>query len=140
MSTPALRTQSAFDAGTHQYGLEVVGESHYQPNLRRALNSAQRGSDGEWITQVIIHRERNNPHDENAVQVTSLDGRCLGYLSRERAVGYKRVLKTCGEAGLTVGCRARFAGGEGDKPSIGIWLDLAFPGRLAAMLKENKQP
>lgn len=34
-------------------------------------------------SRVILYRERNNPHDPGAVQVTTLGGRDIGYIPKE---------------------------------------------------------
>ncbi len=123
--------------GTGKFGLEVVGESHYQETLRQAQRRARRTPTG-LVIDVVMRPEPTNPYDAAAVRVMSADGAgLLGYLSRERANQYKQVLIQCEEASLEVTCAAVLRGGAGDEPSIGIWLDLAFPARLKSLLKER---
>jgi hypothetical protein len=90
------------------------------------------------VIDVVMRPEPDNPYDADAVRVMSADGDGLfGYLSRDRAKQYKRVLTRCEEAKLTVTCAAVLRGGVGDAPNLGIWLDLAFPARLRVLLKDR---
>lgn len=133
-SAIAEPSRASLQGGAGKFGLEVVGESHYQGALRQAQRRARRMPAG-LVTGVVVRAEPDNPCDADAVCVMSADGDALlGYLSRERAKQYKRVLAQCEEAGLAVRCAAVLRGGEGDKPNIGIWLDLAFPAQLRSLL------
>ena len=106
--------------------LSVVGESHYQPALKAAVGGrAARGiADAVPVTAVLIP-EPGNRHDRNAVRV-DVGGRTVGYLAREDAVRYQRVLR-----GLepTHGWCPGFVS-SGDLGLFGIWLHLAAPERV----------
>lgn len=130
-------SRARLPGGTGRFGLEVVGESFYLPALRQVRGKARRTPEGP-VVDVVLRPEPDNLTDANAVRVMSADGNALlGYLSRERAKQYARVLAQCEEASLVVTCAAVMRGGVEDKPNIGIWLDLAFPARLKSLLKDR---
>lgn len=107
------------------FPLEIVGESNYQPALKRAR--AQ--SDGHSrIVNVSVVREADNPYDGNAVKVVNANGDTIGYLARPEAARYAPVMDRKGMA--EIACRALLLGGTRDKPSIGAWLNLPEPERL----------
>ncbi len=68
-------------------GLEVVGESNYQDNLRQAV-----GGDADSRVRVdvvaVLAAETDNPYDSNAVSVW-VNGLRVGYLSRADAERYR---------------------------------------------------
>ncbi len=92
--------------------LGAVGESHYQPALRRAA----RGGRLCWATLLP---EPDNPFDSNAV-VVQIGGETVGYLTRSDARRYQRRLLALAR-GLDV--PAKLIGGEWGKPSFGVLLD-----------------
>lgn len=122
-----------FNAGCGQFGLEVVGESQYQPAILRASRSARRQA-GRRIIRVRVEREPTNPYDPQAVRVISNDGETVGYLSRESASSYQKALTEFEKAGLTVTCAASLFGGDAEKPTLGLYLDLLFPKKLKAAI------
>ena len=66
--------------------LEVVGESFYQDALWDLVG----GVCSDYVRQdavAVLEPEPTNPHDANAVRVL-IDGRMVGYLSREDAAAY----------------------------------------------------
>ena len=62
--------------------LDIVGKSHRQHVLRQLWDD---GAD-DTFTAIMIP-ENDNPHDRNAVRV-EVEGRHVGYLSRETAKDY----------------------------------------------------
>jgi hypothetical protein len=66
--------------------LEVVGESHYQDDLWHLAGGFSVDRIRCAVTAVLVPEPRN-PHDRNAVKVL-VDGRLVGYLSREDAAAY----------------------------------------------------
>jgi hypothetical protein len=121
------------NAGCGQFGLEVVGESQYQPAVLRALKGAHRKG-GRRIIRVWVEREPMNPNDPKAVRIISSYGETLGYLSREGASSYQKVLTEFEKAGLRVTCAASVYGGDAERPTLGLWLDLLFPNKLKAAI------
>lgn len=93
--------------------LSAVGESQYQPALRRV--ASQRGRVC-WATLVP---EPDNPFDGKAVCV-QVAGETVAYLSRRDAGRLQKRLLTL-SAPMRV--PAKLIGGTADKPSYGILLD-----------------
>lgn len=89
------------------FPMQVVGESNYQAALIAICGHHTRhGYEGEHV--ALIEREPSNSYDPNAIRVM-IEGRKVGYLSREQAVrvGEQMIL-----AGLTrSACAARVRGG-----------------------------
>lgn len=95
------------------YGfLGVVGESQYQPALKRI---AEVGLECE----ATLTPEPDNPFDGNAV-VVKIRGEVVGYLPRSHARRYQRRLLALSEP---CRCPAKLIGGTRDKPSFGVLLD-----------------
>ena len=91
--------------------IEIVGESHYQTAIARCRT-------GE---RVLLIRQPDNPYDKNAVAVTRTDGAILGYISRDEARGFAKLL----DSGHKIYAEIHgIYGGSSDKPSFGIWLDV----------------
>ncbi len=119
---------------------ETVGESHYQENLGRlAVNlGLTRGEIDGAECRVLLQREPGNPYDPNAVRVIDGWARTLGYLSRENALLYQACFDIAARNGYSAGtCPARLYGGDDDRPSIGVWLDLKDPSTLLSDLRET---
>jgi hypothetical protein len=118
-----------FACNTRDFCVEVVGESHYQNALKAARQS--RGKD---FVHVFLQREPNNPYDPNAVAVLSELLQVIGHLPRASAIAYAPVLDAVEQAGFRATCEGRIGGGSKDKPSLGIWLDLAEPDAIKQKL------
>jgi hypothetical protein len=121
------------NAGCGQFGLEVVGESQYQPAVLRASKDAHRKEERR-IIRVWVEREPTNPHDPEAVRIISTYGETLGYLSQMEASSYQKVLTEFEKAGLRVTCAASVYGGDAERPMLGLYLDLLFPKKLKAAI------
>lgn len=85
---------------TKLFSIDIVGESHYRDNIIAAgyendnykLSKTQllkEYGEGDEIPKyefgtltAIVERERDNPHDPNAIHVC-LDGRTVGYIARK---------------------------------------------------------
>ena len=127
------------NAGGGQFGLEVVGESQYQPALLRAAKQARRQAERRVI-RVRVEREPTNPYDPQAVRVVSSYGETIGYLSRESAGSYQKALTEFEKAGLMVTCAASLYGGDAERPTLGLYLDLLFPKKLRAAIPPPRAP
>ena len=105
--------------------VNVAGESHYQEALREIVGSA---AEIAVDTEAQLVPEPSNPHDPNAVMV-QIDGKLVGYLSRDEAVAYGPTLKELAERGRTGLCEARIAGrgGNGGTSNLGVFLRLPDP-------------
>jgi hypothetical protein len=104
-----------FEGG--EVGLEVVGESNYQDALRRAVREV-----GRKVVAVLAP-EPTNPYDSNAVSIW-VGGHRVGYLGRDEAEVFQpAVERMMRKEGQPIALPGRIVGGEGGKPSLGIWLD-----------------
>jgi len=93
------------------YTLGIVGESHYQDAIRRCRQG----------DRVILKREPENPHDENAVAVLRENGEQIGYLSRDHAEWVADVMDKGKEVKAKI---ALLTGGKRDKPTRGVVIDV----------------
>lgn len=115
--------------GTGRFPLSVVGESRYQRDLETICGGrTEEGADLTKSARLIL--EDTNPYDRSAVRV-EIDGRTVGYLSREDAKAYRRYLQRI-RAGRAVGvCEARIRGGwrrGNEEGYFGVFLDFALYG------------
>jgi len=101
---PYNQTKSQWE---NWFSLNIVGESHYQKEVRRC-------SPGELVTFI---REPENPRDEMAVRIASARGQTIGYLSSDRA----RWIAGDMDKGTTVSSHVDRITGEG-RESRGIVL------------------
>jgi len=120
--------------GHGAFGLALVGESHYQANLAHAAGGRRpQGVDG--VTAATLVLEDANRADRNAVRVDIL-GRPVGYLTRDKAKKYRRLLADLGHAGAQCTCQARIVcgpdRGDGVTRSFGVWLDVNLSKRSRA--------
>ena len=123
-----------------EFAMEVRGESNYQDAIRECVGAAdleQTADDAcHCEFRVRMAREPDNPHDVNAVAVTSASGRTLGYLAREIAQDYAPELDQLAPV-AAVWCPAR-AYGRREYPTdpwrFGVWLDLPDASDFAAEL------
>jgi len=107
--------------------MSVVGESHYQPALRRLRGTCRPGAEGRPSFPVTLIREPDNPYDDHAVAVMSAVG-CVGYPPRENALRYGPTLQALQRDGYAgASCRALLNGGKRDRPSFGATLCVAYP-------------
>jgi hypothetical protein len=121
------------------FNLEVVGESHYQDALWRAVGSIPDDQeDVHTNLQAALVPEPDNEHDSNAIAV-HIEGRRVGYLSRGDARRYRTAFQKLADEGRVGACDAWIRGGfwvEGrrlvfltkrSRANLGVWLDLATP-------------
>ena len=113
-------------AGPGTYELEVVGESHYQRALESICGGRTEESANRHV-QAHLVLEDDNPHDPLAVRI-DIQGKTVGYLSRETARAYRDRLREAGHPRLVGVCKAVIRGGwdrgPHDRGYFGVWLDL----------------
>ena len=112
--------------GLGTFDQEVVGESHYQRNLKRICGGYK--NEGIRLRAVaVLVCEDGNEHDEQAVRV-DIQGHTVGYLSREDARTYRKRIDKTGNEGITISCNAKVVGGRKtgvfSSTNFGVWLDL----------------
>lgn len=102
--------------------MEVVGESHYQDDLREAFRRAEDSGDPRRRRIItILHPEPHNPHDPNAVGVYALNGQ-VGHLSRQEATRWQQEIADAWKRNATpIAVRATVVTGPND--IYGVWLD-----------------
>ncbi len=128
-----MRRTGDFDVslpGPGTFAIEAVGESHYQDALERICGGRTEDGASE-IVEALLILEDENPYDDKAVRV-DIEGRTVGYLSRDSARQYRRRLTEGGLGGATAKCMAKIVGGwdrgENDKGHFGVRLDLPTGG------------
>ena len=105
----------------------VVGESYYQDALRATRPGCTIGPDGRPAFTAALLPEPDNPYDPNAIAVYSPKGK-VGHLSRDHALDYRELFAEVTLRGYDGGaCPACLVGGEPEKPSFGVVLQLADP-------------
>lgn len=108
--------------GSQKCGFEIVGESHYQPALRQLRNSRHMATDNDFVADIVS--EPDNPHDGNACAVY-IESFKVGYLPRDAAAEFVRQMAEVGLSGVfRIQAQARLSGGWGDRPFIGVLLNL----------------
>lgn len=115
--------------GNGQYAIPIVGESFYQENLE-AICGPRKARGEKRIVEARLIFDDDNPHDKNAIRV-EIEGKHVGYLSREMAVQYRQQVKKLNYTGATGVCSAQIRGGwrrttaDGvDEGFYGVWLDM----------------
>lgn len=107
-----------------QFNFAIVGESNYQHAINLIVS---RQSEDRQIHAAHLIPEDENEYDDKAIRV-DIDGRTVGYLSRDSARSFRRRLSKNKLSGKTTGCRAVIIGGHtlpsGKTASYGVWLDL----------------
>jgi hypothetical protein len=101
---------------TGQYDFDIVGESHYQPALRKIAGPG----DVRHKCEATLVLDDANPYDRNAVRVEIQD-MIVGHFARARAVEYREQTARYGR--VRTRCNAVIVGG-GNGRSLGVWLDI----------------
>ncbi|MCA9831758.1 MAG: HIRAN domain-containing protein [Dehalococcoidia bacterium] len=102
--------------------LEVVGESRYQDDIWRIVGGRRSGGVRHPVL-AVLRPEPNNKFDPNAIAV-QVEGRTIGYLSRDVAARYRPgLIKLMQRStnGLVV-LRGTIVGGSSG-PSLGVFLE-----------------
>ena len=108
--------------GGHECAFDVVGESHYQPALRKLRNGRHMATDNGFVADVVA--EPGNPHDPNACAVY-IEGLKVGYLPRDAASDFHQQFADMGVTGTwRLQTKAKLSGGWGDRPMVGVLLSL----------------
>lgn len=96
--------------------LEVVGESHYQEEIRSVVQQI-----GREVAAILVP-EPDNSYDSNAVSVW-IAGFKVGHLSRSDAEVYQTpIIRLMKEEDQPLALTGRIFGGEPEKPSLGVFL------------------
>ncbi|MPQ96863.1 hypothetical protein GB931_02785 [Modestobacter sp. I12A-02628] len=87
-------------------GRDVVGESNYLDHIKRVIGTAHQPDGAEHLHHALLVAEPDNPHDRHAVAV-QIAGQAVGYLPREDAPAYSRVLQRLADQGFVAQVQAR---------------------------------
>ena len=115
--------------------VEVVGESFHASTFPELLKT--HGRDPFHVEMVA---ETANKFDGHAVRIATLEGAPLGYLTRQAAPRYQQTVLAMQARQQRLICHGRLAGGDNDRPNIGIWLDVEVPTALARALGVKYKP
>jgi hypothetical protein len=108
--------------GGHACAFDVVGESYYQPALRKLRNGRHMATDNDFVADIVA--EPDNPHDANACAVY-IEGFKVGYLPRDAASDFQQQVADMGVTDTwRLQTKAKLSGGWGDRPMIGVLLSL----------------
>lgn len=112
--------------GPETFSIDIVGESNYQSALESICGRRTDESQEKIVEAVLVH-EDDNPYDDKAIRV-DIQGKTVGYLSRENARQYRKQSKEAGYSAITARCSAKIVGGWDrggeDKGHFGVKLDL----------------
>jgi hypothetical protein len=114
--------------GTGEYMFEIVGESNYQTAIASICGGVTEDGANKF-TEATLYLEDDNKYDNQAVRV-EIEGKTVGYLSRENARLYREKLSSIGLPNLTGICGAVIRGGwdrgPEDKGNFGVKLDMVI--------------
>lgn len=118
------------------YPFEIVGEAHYQSNIRHfAVQRENKGCFTE--VEARICREPNNHYDKNACRV-DIDGLVVGYFAKNHAESWVRLLNKLNISDSSdVYVCAVIVGGGSDDYKFGVRLNI--PSRVANSAKYLNQ-
>jgi hypothetical protein len=125
-TTTPVQQAPVFLKGNGAYDLLVVGESKYQDALEEICGGRTKGGHEFPCAATLIY-EDENPHDSRAVRV-AINGRTVGYLSRDMAPRYRAAMDKAGQGGRVAQCEALIVGGwdrgEDARGHFGVKLDV----------------
>jgi hypothetical protein len=112
--------------GPGTFSVEIVGESHYQENLKKvAGNYSEDGVEKDVLAKLIY--ENDNPYDSNAILI-EICGYKIGYLSKSAAIFYRKKVVENGQEEQPAICNASIRSGwirgKTDFGYYGVVLDL----------------
>jgi hypothetical protein len=112
----------------------VVGTSHYQEALTE-ISGRQADEEIRVEKIAVLVPEPDNPHDPNAIAV-QIDGRLVGYLSRNENPRWQDIVKTLGARDHSAAAEAMIAGRGpgGGTTNLGVFLRLPTPTEARAQV------
>jgi hypothetical protein len=107
--------------------LRVTGAPHYQEELAAAAGPKRPGG-VEDRRRFALVAEPDNPHDANAIAVHVEGGAKVGYLPREEAQRYGRLMDAVAARGRRPVTDGVILGGDADRDSLFVvWLHVQDP-------------
>ncbi len=120
--------------GDGKFALKIVGESHYQQNLKLICGGRRHEGVEEFRTAKLIC-EKDNPYDSQAVRI-EVEEMTVGHLSRKNAREYRQQLVKAGNEGLAAICNAKITGGwdrgPSDRGKFSVRLDVPVKARRSS--------
>lgn len=111
--------------GGHECAFDVVGESHYQPALRKLRNGRHMATDNDFVADIVGEPDNNYDHNACAVYI---EGSKVGYLPRDAAENFHKQIANMNITGpWRLQTKAKLSGGWGDRPMVGVLLSLPKP-------------
>ncbi|WP_374594771.1 HIRAN domain-containing protein [Sphingosinicella sp.] len=101
---------------------DIVGESQINKDGSARQTVLRHCEPGD---PVKLLREPKNAHDRNAIFVTTLNGRGVGYIKRDEAPELARRLDAHEKCSAQI---QKIKGGMEDYPSYGVMVSVAFVG------------
>lgn len=100
----------------YQFDFDVVGESNYQEAIKQLAeeNAIPPEANSRYKIGIMMAHlipENDNPYDDKAIRI-DIDGRTVGYLSRDNARSFRRRLSRKKISNQITTCMAIFIGGE----------------------------
>jgi hypothetical protein len=107
--------------------LRVTGAPHYQEALEAAAGPKRSGGVEDRRAFALV-AEPDNPHDAHAVAVHLEGGAKIGYLPREEAQRYGRLLEAVAARGRRPVTEGVVLGGDADRDTLFVvWLHVQDP-------------
>ena len=107
--------------------LRVTGAPHYQEELAAAAGPKRPGG-VEDRRRFALVAEPDNPHDPHAIAVHVEGGAKIGYLPREEAQRYGRLMDAVAARGRRPVTDGVILGGDADRDSLFVvWLHVQDP-------------
>lgn len=116
--------------GDDTFDQEVVGESHYQEDLRKLAGGERR----KYLTARLVC-ESDNKFDAESVRV-EIGGKTIGHLSRDDAREHRALLMRAGQRGAIVELPAVIATGE--RGVSGVYLSVTEADARAILAPKAK--
>jgi hypothetical protein len=124
---PSGEQEIFFLRGSATFGVQIVGEEHYQAAFEAICGPRVPNGVERFVTGWLI-LDDNNRRDKSAVRV-EVQRKLVGYLSPEKAIRYRRGLQRQGTPKVIGQCQAIIRGGwqssDGRKGPYHLLLDIA---------------
>ena len=102
------------------FSTEIVGESHYQENLKKIAGHYSEDGVEKDVLAKLIH-DNDNPYDNKAISI-EIGGYTVGHLSKLSARYYREKFIERGQEGQLATCKAKIRGGwKRDKNDFGFY-------------------
>ena len=124
---PSGKDEIIFLRGPATFGVEIIGEEHYQAAFEAICGPRVPSGINRFVTARLILEDKNR-HNKSAVRV-EIQRKLVGYLSRENAILYRQQLQERGAPKAIGQCQAVIRGGwlssDGRKGPYQVSLDIA---------------